>query len=562
MSQMPSNNARTSRTPDFMKYPYPEAERILTHVESLSGVKEETKGCIANLLQYRAVRTRARLPRGQSAAVLVPLFVGRSGDLNVLLSRRSEALKAFSGDTALPGGKIDAQDATVEDTARREAFEEIGLPQDKERVPLLCVMEPHLAKGEMLVTPVVVLILDNGLQPNLNSSEVTSIFAKPLNSFLSSTPHLSAGRMADPKNPYHTFTDTPWSDGGAFRLHSFLTGREAEGVKPVFGLTASILIQTATIGYRRSPEFEVQPPNAPTPAQQIAHALLTPANPLRIACEREGVDANKTAARLLRPPMAANAARTIEWEKIGSDWKKLMEGDNTSTVNTAVGKGKGSPSGSGPAPWDRTPGGEGLQKRIEEIKKRVQGQVGGGDGEGMEGLDAKIEEFKRQARERKEQTEEGGKEGGERGEDAIPDMAKLGEYLDKTRDMVNERMKEVKGDEKKLAKARKAYPKIAEQVKKHLEEARDENGEFDPKVLFAMIPKEGQDGIKDGINAGKEGVKRGKGVVDDGEGRDQGIERGKEGMRRGLEEMRKGVGKGGDGHNPEQAVRRKRDAKL
>ena len=32
---------------------------------------------------------------------------------------------------------------------------QIGLPQDKERAPLLCVMEPHLAKGEMLVTPCV-----------------------------------------------------------------------------------------------------------------------------------------------------------------------------------------------------------------------------------------------------------------------------------------------------------------------------------------------------------------------------------------------------------------------
>ena len=156
MSQMPPNNARMGRTSDFMKYPYPETERILTHLESLPGVTAETKGyvaslstlpqetdvdrCIANLLQYRAVRTRARLPRGQSAAVLVPLFVGRSGDLYVLLSRcvhvlcvcyvcfradgvgggcnrRSEALKAFSGDTALPGGKIDAQDVTVEDTA-------------------------------------------------------------------------------------------------------------------------------------------------------------------------------------------------------------------------------------------------------------------------------------------------------------------------------------------------------------------------------------------------------------------------------------------------------------
>ncbi|KAF8432941.1 hypothetical protein L210DRAFT_960253 [Boletus edulis BED1] len=545
-----------------MTYPYSDTEGIMAHVERLSGVKQETKACIHNLLQYRAVRTRARLPRGQSAAVLVPLFVGRSGDLYVLLSRRSDALNAFAGDTALPGGKVDVQDVTVEDTARREAFEEIGLPVDKARVPLLCVMEPYLAKGEILVTPVVVLVLDNSLQPNLNSSEVTLIFAQPLSSFLSSTPHLSTGRTADPKNPYHTFTDIPWSEGGAVRLHRFLTGRESEGVKPVFGLTASILIKTATIGYGRLPEFEVQPPNAPTPAQQIALALLTPANPVRIACEREGVDANKAAARFLRPPLAANAPRTIEWEKIGVEWKRLLDGDNVATVDAAIGKGNGS-GRSRSVSRGRTPGGDGVQKRIEEIKKRIQEHMD--DGEGSEGLNAKIEEYKKQARERSEQTEESSKEHGDREEeheDTIPDIAKLGEFLDKTRDMVNERMKEVKNDEKKLAKARKTYPKITEQVRKQLDEARNEDGEFDPKALFAIIPKEGQEGLKNGIQSGKEGIKRGSGDVDDGEGRDQGIGRGKEGTRTGLEEMRKYIGKGGDGHNPEQAVRRKRDAKL
>ncbi|KAH0840331.1 hypothetical protein J3R83DRAFT_1347 [Lanmaoa asiatica] len=224
--------------------------------------------------------TGARLPGGPSAAVLVPLFVGQSGDL------RSDALKTFAGDTVLPGGKIDAQDVTMEDTAVS-----FGLPQDKERVPLSGVMELHLAKGEILVTPCVcvasVLRIDLVFvrsQPNLNFSEVTSIFAQPLISFFSSTPYLSGGRTSDPKNPYHTFMYLPWSDGGAFRLHKFLTGREGEGVKPVFGLTASILIKTATIGYGYQLEFEAQPPNAPTPAQQIACALLTPANPIRIAC--------------------------------------------------------------------------------------------------------------------------------------------------------------------------------------------------------------------------------------------------------------------------------------
>ena len=235
----------------------------------------------------------------------------------------------------------------------------------------------------------------------------------------------------------------------------------------------------------------------------------------------------------MRPPMAANATRTIEWEKIGTEWKKLMEGDNAAGVDTAaVGKGKGSGSCSRPAPRDRNSGGDDLHIRIEEIKKRTE----------------------------ESDEERGGRK--EERQDAIPDLATLGEFLDKTRDMVNERMKEVKGDEEKLAKARKAYPKIAEQVKKKLEEARNEDGEVDPKVLLSVIPKEGQESLKGGIKASKDGIKRRKSGVDDGEGRDQGIEIGKEGVRRGLEEMKKYTGKGGDGHNPEQAFPRKRGAKL
>jgi hypothetical protein len=43
--------------------------------------------CIENLWSYRARCTQAKFPRSQSAAVLVPLFIGRAGDLYVLLSR-------------------------------------------------------------------------------------------------------------------------------------------------------------------------------------------------------------------------------------------------------------------------------------------------------------------------------------------------------------------------------------------------------------------------------------------------------------------------------------------
>jgi 8-oxo-dGTP pyrophosphatase MutT (NUDIX family) len=240
-------------------------------------------------------------------------------------------LRQYAGDTALPGGKVEPQDITVEDTARREAFEEIGLIPDRKRVPLLCVMEPFLAGNQMVVTPVVVLILDKTMQPSLNESEVTSIFSQPLTSFLASTFPFHPYRVPDSSIPYHTTTEWEWSGGGSIRIHRFLTGREADGVKPVFGFTANILIYIAVWGYRRAPDFEFQPPNAPTQAQQIAWALLTPSNPLRLACECEGIDANMMAAFIMQE--LNSGPGMIEWDKSGQDWRGPTEGPISQSTN-------------------------------------------------------------------------------------------------------------------------------------------------------------------------------------------------------------------------------------
>ncbi|KAG1848912.1 NUDIX hydrolase domain-like protein [Suillus subluteus] len=301
---------------------------------ALPTLKEESKQCIENLLSYRARCTQVKFPRRQSAAVLVPLFIGRAGDLYVLLSRRSASLRQYAGDTALPGGKVDPQDSSAEDTARREAFEEIGLIPDRERVPLLCVMEPFIAGNKMVVTPVVVLILDNTMQPSLNQSEVTSIFSQPLASFLTSSFPFHPYRVPDPSVPYHTTIECEWSGGGRIRMHRFLTGREADGVKPVSGLTASILIYIAVWGYRRAPDFEFQPPNAPTQAQQIACALLTPSSPLRLACVREGIDTNMMATLILHTLQELNSwPGMIEWDKSGQDWRLPTEGLISQRIN-------------------------------------------------------------------------------------------------------------------------------------------------------------------------------------------------------------------------------------
>jgi len=60
------------------------------------------------------------------AAVLVPLFE-RSGEPYVVLTLRRADLRRHAGEIAFPGGRRDAEDRTLTDTALREAHEEIGL---------------------------------------------------------------------------------------------------------------------------------------------------------------------------------------------------------------------------------------------------------------------------------------------------------------------------------------------------------------------------------------------------------------------------------------------------
>ncbi len=61
------------------------------------------------------------------AAVAV-ILRERGGVVEVLVIRRAERIgDRWSGQAALPGGKVDADDATIDDTALRETLEEVGL---------------------------------------------------------------------------------------------------------------------------------------------------------------------------------------------------------------------------------------------------------------------------------------------------------------------------------------------------------------------------------------------------------------------------------------------------
>jgi len=175
----------------------------------------------------------------------------------------------------------------------------MGLPRDEGKVPLLCVLEPFLAGNQLIVTPIVVLVTDLTLEPVLNSPEVASVFSHPLHSFLHKTPPFTSSTIRpdatnasydDISAPYYSFTDINWADSGhQVRMHRFLTGKEDEGVKPVFGLTAAIMIRTAEIGYGHPPSFAVQAPGQLTQAERIERAMKEH-HLLQQAAREEGLD--------------------------------------------------------------------------------------------------------------------------------------------------------------------------------------------------------------------------------------------------------------------------------
>lgn len=71
------------------------------------------------------------------AAVLVPVYRDTQGVLRLVLIRRTDA-GIHAGQIALPGGRVEAGDASLADTALRETFEEIGVAP--ERVEILATL--------------------------------------------------------------------------------------------------------------------------------------------------------------------------------------------------------------------------------------------------------------------------------------------------------------------------------------------------------------------------------------------------------------------------------------
>lgn len=260
------------------------------------GASSEVESQLRNLASYRLIGPSPEsdetplslIPKSRLASVLVLLYLSPDGrELRTTLTTRNKRMRSHPGETALPGGKFEPRaDTTIEQTALREANEEVSLPLPP-TAPLLHLtnLSPYTSRTLLIVVPCVYFLLlppdeasqwlKNELKPS--PDEVEAIFDCSLTRLLhlervSNSPDklmttrsqatTEARRTTgdcidrdDEERYEYTFTDYSWplSPTTPYRLHSFSSPPESHPASSswlpsaITGLTADILIDTASI---------------------------------------------------------------------------------------------------------------------------------------------------------------------------------------------------------------------------------------------------------------------------------------------------------------------------
>jgi 8-oxo-dGTP pyrophosphatase MutT (NUDIX family) len=177
--------------------------------------------------------------------VLVPLFVACEEEApHVVLTRRRGDLRRHAGEISFPGGRHDPEDADLEDTALREAEEEIGLPRTA--VSMLGELPPTSTFATNYVIHPFVGLIAPGQQWRPSPLEVDAVLELPLRALREGRTRTRIERR-----------------GISFQTDAYIVGEHL-----IWGATARIVEDLLErLDSLMPPSRRGRPPGSPTPSR-------------------------------------------------------------------------------------------------------------------------------------------------------------------------------------------------------------------------------------------------------------------------------------------------------
>ncbi len=207
--------------------PRPPHVEVVTASLALPGSVELSEAHIRSTLQGRvgqAVHFEDTAEPHESAVAIV-MSPDPHDDIEVVLTRRSWAMRRHAGEVSFPGGLREPGDETLLDTALREAFEEVGL--DRAIVePIGEIDHARTNTTDRIIVPHVVW---SAARPQLcaNTDEVDRIL------------HIRLSQLLLPG----VFHEERWNFGGSWHsLYFFDVGHDL-----IWGATAAMLVNLFNI---------------------------------------------------------------------------------------------------------------------------------------------------------------------------------------------------------------------------------------------------------------------------------------------------------------------------
>ncbi len=141
-------------------------------------MKERIRRILSQREKQNIVGTGAPLA---PAAVILPLY-HKEGEYHILFTKRTEKVEHHKGQISFPGGARHEEDRSLEDTALRETFEEIGVhPEDVEILGELDNM--RTVSSSFLITPFVAVI-PYPYEFTVNTDEIEELLEVPIAALL------------------------------------------------------------------------------------------------------------------------------------------------------------------------------------------------------------------------------------------------------------------------------------------------------------------------------------------------------------------------------------------